>query len=72
MIILAWLLLVQIFKCEICNSVCFTCGNQSAVFLNEVWNHVYFTDDNLSIDFSALLICGILHISYKKIVDMIF
>ena len=42
------------------------------IFLKEAWNRVYLTDDNLSIDFSAILICGILHISYKKTLIMIF
>ena len=38
--------------------------------LNEVWNHIYLTDDKCR--FSAILLYGILHISYKKTLIMIF
>ena len=37
------------------------------IFLNEIWNHIHFTDDNQNKDFSAILMCGILYISYTKI-----
>ena len=42
------------------------------IFLNEIWNHIYFTDDNGNKDFSAILTYGILYISYMKILIKIF
>ena len=42
------------------------------IFLNEIWNHIYFTDDNWNKDFSAILTYGILYISYMKILIEIF
>ena len=37
------------------------------IFLNEIWKHIHFTDDNWNKDFSAILTYGILYISYMKI-----
>ena len=38
---------------EILNTVCFTCEIQSTNCHGQIWNDVYFTDDNIHIYFSA-------------------
>ena len=42
------------------------------IFLNEIWNHIYFIDDNWNKDISAILTYGILYISYTKMLIKIF
>ena len=37
------------------------------IFLNEIQNHVHFTDDNWNNDFSAILTCDSVYFIYENL-----